>query len=141
MKTQFSKLFMFFLLFFGFLCINTLTSAQNNKTKEWVIPAEYKAMKNPLKKTNDAITYGKEQYIKYCAACHGNQGKGDGEKAKNFANIKVANLALDKSMNDVDGEHFYKIKIGRDNLHSFKGKIDDETIWSIIHYMKTFKKE
>jgi mono/diheme cytochrome c family protein len=139
MKTNFLQFPLVLLFIAALLCLNFPVSAQNEKVKDWNVPAEYKAMKNPVKNNDKNIAYGQEQYIKYCAACHGKTGKGDGEKAKTFVNISVANLALDKFASQSDGEHFYKIKIGRDNLHSFKGKVDDETIWSIIHYVKTFK--
>jgi mono/diheme cytochrome c family protein len=122
-------------IFLFFLCINF-----TNSFSQWDIPAEYKTMKNPVKKSESALSLGKEQYNKHCAGCHGTTGKGDGEKAKSFANVTPANLSLDKFVNETDGEHFYKIKIGRNNLHSFKSKIDDEATWSIIHYMKTFGK-
>lgn len=107
-------------------------------SKDWGVPAEYKTKSNPLKKTDTNLTLGKQTYIKHCASCHGLTGKGDGEKSKNLANVKPVNLALDKIKTESDGEHFYKIKFGRDYLHSFKGKIDDEATWAIVLYMNTF---
>lgn len=108
--------------------------------KPWNVPAEYKAMKNPLKKTEKVMSEGKTMYDKVCAGCHGLTGKGDGEKVKNLVNVVPANLRLDEFQHETDGEHFYKIKFGRDNIHSFRGKLDDESIWAIVHYMKTFSK-
>ena len=40
----------------------------------------------------------------------------------------------------VDGEHFYKTKFGRDEMPKFDKKIPDEDIWSMVNYMRTFKK-
>jgi len=111
---------------------------QQPAKKKWDIPAEYVSMKNPVKKTEQSLSLGKTSYTRYCAGCHGLTGKGDGDKLKNLMNITPANLSLNDVTKETDGQHFYKIKIGRDNLHSFKGKVDDEAIWSIILYMKTF---
>lgn len=104
----------------------------------WDVPAEFKNMKNPVAKTEKALAEGKTKYSHSCAGCHGLTGKGDGEKVKNLVNIKPASLVGEQSLKDTDGERFYKIKYGRGGNHSFSGKLDDETIWSIILYTRTF---
>ena len=53
-------------------------------------------------------------------------------------NVVPANLSLSEVAHETDGVHFYKIKFGRENLHSFKGRVDDEAIWSVVYYMRTF---
>lgn len=106
--------------------------------KPWDIPAEFKNKKNPLPKTEKVLAEGKAKYNQVCAGCHGLTGKGDGEKVKSLTHIKPACLVLDNFTKETDGEHFYKIKYGRDRNHSFAGKVDDEGIWAIVHYMKTF---
>ena len=104
--------------------------------KPWDVPAEFKSKQNPVKKTDKVLAEGKVHYNQVCAGCHGFTGKGDGEKVKNLANIKPA--SLQETMNKLtDGEHFFIIKYGRGQNHSFSGKLDDESIWSTIHYMKT----
>jgi mono/diheme cytochrome c family protein len=104
----------------------------------WVVPAEYKAMKNPVPKNDKTLAEGKELYAKHCLSCHGEKGKGDGPKVKQLI-ANPANLSINKVASQTDGEHFYKIKIGRDGLHSYKSKLDDEGIWTVINYMHTFE--
>jgi mono/diheme cytochrome c family protein len=111
---------------------------QPKSSKKWDVPAEYVNMKNPVKKNDQSLALGKSSFNRNCAGCHGVTGKGDGDKLKNLVNLVPANLSLNKVTSETDGEHFYKIKIGRENLHTFKGKVDDEAIWSIVIYMKTF---
>jgi len=41
---------------------------------------------------------GREMYLKYCASCHGNEGKGDGPVSRDFK-LKVPNLTLLRSKN------------------------------------------
>jgi mono/diheme cytochrome c family protein len=106
--------------------------------KPWDVPAEYKTMQNPVKKTDKVMAQGKTLYKQSCAGCHGDSGTGDGIKVKKGGNLAPASLIIDKSKNESDGVHFFKIKYGRGvgNLHSFKGMLDDEEIWAIIHYIK-----
>ena len=65
---------------------------------------------------------------------------GDGPKA---AQLKTE--AGDFSKADVqaqsDGSLFYKTSEGRDDMPNFKKKIPDaDERWSIVNYMRTFKK-
>ena len=106
--------------------------------KPWDIPDEFKTKKNPVAKTEKSLAEGKSKYNQVCAGCHGYAGKGDGEKIKNLANIKPVSIVDERVIKETDGEHFYKIKYGRERNHSFSGKIDDETIWKVIHYTRTF---
>ena len=41
---------------------------------------------------------GKEMYLKYCASCHGNQGKGNGPVSRDLT-VKVSDLTLLRSKN------------------------------------------
>jgi len=106
--------------------------------KNWDVPAEYVKMKNPVRKSEASLALGKSMFNRYCAGCHGEKGKGDGSNLKNLVNVVPANLSLDDVSKEADGEHFYRIKIGRGNAHTFQKKMDDESIWSIVHYIKTF---
>jgi mono/diheme cytochrome c family protein len=105
----------------------------------WEVPAEYKAMKNPVKKTNETIAEGKKLYDLNCASCHGATGKGDGKKSEHLAKLP-ADLSLENIQQDGDGNYFYMVKIGRSGLHSYKNKLDDQEIWTILHFVHTFKK-
>lgn len=110
------------------------------KPTSWEVPAEFKNKNNPVKKTDKVIAEGKKYYTQVCAGCHGTSGHGDGVKVKN-RDILPASLVREDSRKETDGEHFYKIKYGRGigNLHSFKGSLEDENIWSIVHYIKELK--
>lgn len=110
----------------------------NFQPSTWEVPAEYKAMKNPVKKTPEVMEEGKELYGLHCASCHGPNGKGDGKKSEHLAKTP-ANLSLEEVQKEAEGEYFYKIKVGRNGLHSYKNKLGDQEIWTIIHHMHTFK--
>jgi mono/diheme cytochrome c family protein len=106
----------------------------------WPVPDKYNKMPNPVKADAASIATGKELWAKHCQSCHGKSGKGVGSKA---AQLKT--LPNDMTKPDVqkqtDGAIFYKTSEGRQDMPSFKKKIpDQEEIWSVVNYMRTFKK-
>ena len=109
-------------LFFArlqFYCLSTTLVAQ---PKPWVVPANFKTMKNPIAMSDASTQAGQALYVKTCAACHGKTGLGDGPKAKS---LKTAPTDFSKaeSQNQTDGEHFYKTKTGRGDMPKYEGKI------------------
>lgn len=123
------------LLIFG-LGLMSLTSLRQTP---WVIDAKYKAMKNPVKADAASIAAGKELYNKNCASCHGKTGLGDGVKARTLETFP-GDFSKPAYQNLPDGELFGKTKLGRDEMPKYDGKIQDEDIWHIVNYSRTFKK-
>lgn len=106
----------------------------------WIVPDKYNKMANPVKSDAASLATGKEVWAKHCQSCHGKSGKGDGSKA---AQLKTAPDDFTKAdfQKQTDGAMFYKTSEGRDDMPSFKKKItDQEDIWSVVNYMRTFKK-
>ena len=106
----------------------------------WPVPDKYNKMANPLKGDAESLATGKEIWMKHCQSCHGKTGKGDGSKA---AQLKTLPDDLSKAdvQKQTDGAFFYKTSEGRDDMPSFKKKIpDQEEIWAVGNYMRTFKK-
>lgn len=109
---------------------------QDEKKKPWVVPEKSKAMKNPVKANDESIKAGKILYSKHCKSCHGVKGLGDGPKAKELK-TPSGDLSVDLK-EQTDGEIYYKIKEGRDDMPSFKKKIpDDNDIWTLVNYVRT----
>jgi mono/diheme cytochrome c family protein len=123
-----------FVMVFGF---SLMSSAQ--QSKPWEVPAKFKTMQNPVKSDDASIQAGKTLYNKTCAACHGKTGLGDGPKSKSLS-IAVASFAKAEYQNQSDGDQFYKTKTGRGEMPKYEGKIEDEGIWQIVNYLRTFKK-
>jgi mono/diheme cytochrome c family protein len=44
--------------------------------RAWMLPAEYRAMPNPVAPTAEALRAGMEHWADHCAICHGNDGSG-----------------------------------------------------------------
>jgi mono/diheme cytochrome c family protein len=106
----------------------------------WVVPAKFQSMANPVKSDASSLAEGKSLWGKHCQSCHGKTGLGDGSKA---AQLKTEPGDFTKSNfhSQTDGAIFYKIVEGREDMPSFKKKIPDQNeIWSIVNYIRTFKR-
>jgi len=122
------------------IAVMAMTNAyQQQKPKPWDVPAKYKDMKNPSKATDASVKAGEALYKKNCASCHGKTGMGDGVKSKTLKTFPGDFSGAD-FQKQTDGDHFYKTKFGRDEMPKFDKKIPDEDIWSMVNYMRTFKK-
>ena len=107
--------------------------------KPWEVPAKEKNMKNPEAANAESVKVGRMLYNKNCASCHGKTGLGDGTKARGLDTFP-GDFSGDYYQSQTDGEHFYKTKTGRSEMPKYDGKIDDEDIWHMVNFMRTFKK-
>jgi len=117
-----------------------LTASFTAINDPWPVPDKYNKMSNPVKADAESLATGKEVWVKHCQSCHGKAGKGDGSKA---AQLKTAPADFTKSdfQSQSDGALFYKTLEGREDMPSFKKKIaDQDDIWAVINYMRSFKK-
>lgn len=106
----------------------------------WPVPEKYNKMANPLKGDAASLTTGKQVWAKHCQSCHGKSGKGDGSKAEQLKTLPNDMTKADFQKQS-DGALFYKTFEGRDDMPSYKKKItDQEDIWAVVNYMRTFKK-
>ena len=52
------------------------------ENKPWVVPEQYKSLRNPLPPSESNLNAARQIYFDDCAQCHGNEGQGDGPQAK-----------------------------------------------------------
>ena len=108
--------------------------------KPWPVPDNYKNMKNPVASDAASIAEGKSLYATHCKSCHGSKGLGDGNKAAQLK-TEPGDFSKPDFHAQTDGALFYKTTEGRDDMPNFKKKIPDAAErWSIVNYMRTFKK-
>ena len=111
-----------------------------NDKKPWVVPDNYKTMKNPVASNAESVAEGKTLYGTHCKSCHGAKGLGDGSKAATLK-TEPGNFSTTEFQAQSDGSLFYKTSEGRDDMPSFKKKVPDaDERWSIVNYMRTLKK-
>ena len=106
--------------------------------KPWVAPASADAKKSPLHNEAVQIAEGKKIYEKECQSCHGKKGKGDGPSAKDL-DIPAGNFTKPETQGQSDGALDWKTAEGRKPMPSFKKKLNEDQIWHVIAYMRTFK--
>lgn len=83
------------------------------------------------------LVRGKQLYEKYCLACHGPQGRGDG--AVQF-DPPVADLTSSDVLQKPDSRLLKNIHEGRPNtaMDAWKSKLSDKAIRDVLAYVLTF---
>ena len=83
------------------------------------------------------LSRGKQVYEKYCLACHGQQGKGDG--ATQF-DPPVADLTSSEVLVKPDSRLLRSIHDGRTNtaMDAWKATLSDEAMRDVLAYILTF---
>ncbi|MDH7462094.1 cytochrome c [Chitinophagaceae bacterium 26-R-25] len=127
------------LLMTTFIVVVSFTFSKQ-QPKPWNVPEKNAKMANPIKSDAASINTGKASWAKNCASCHGKMGKGDGSKAAKLT-THPGDFSAAATQGQSDGALYYKISEGRDDMPAFKKKISDEDeIWSLVNYIRTFKK-
>ena len=68
-------------------------------------------------------------------------GEGDGSKAEELK-TELSDFTQAKFQGQSDGALFYKITKGRDEMpSSHKKNIEDEDVWNIINFVRSFGKK
>ena len=83
------------------------------------------------------LSRGKKVYEKYCLACHGPQGRGDG--ATQF-DPPVADLTSSEVLMKPDSRLLKSIHEGRPNtaMDAWKSALSDEAIHDVLAYILSF---
>ena len=84
--------------------------------QDWVVPENRKARLSPFAFSDETRIEGEKTYATNCLSCHGTPGK------NNVINLvpPPPDPAADKVQKNLDGEIFYKIAEGRQQMPSFK---------------------
>jgi mono/diheme cytochrome c family protein len=107
--------------------------------KPWVVPANFKTMKNPVAVGDASTKAGLALYTKNCASCHGKAGLGDGVKARTLKD-SPGDFSKAAFQTQADGDLFFKTKTGRGEMPKYEGKLADDDIWNVVNYLRTLKK-
>lgn len=118
----------------------SFTVKNNPEKKPWPVPDNYKTMINPVASNAESIAEGKALYGTHCKSCHGSKGLGDGTKAATLK-TEAGDFSKADFQTQPAGAIFYKTLTGREDMPGFKKKLPDaDEIWSIVNYVRTFKK-
>jgi mono/diheme cytochrome c family protein len=83
------------------------------------------------------LARGKKLYEKYCLACHGPQGRGDGPTR---VDPPVADLTASEVLTKPDSRLLKSIHEGRTNtaMDAWKSTLSDDAIRDVLAYILTF---
>lgn len=80
---------------------------------------------------------GKQIFSKYCAGCHGSEGKGDGYL---LLGPDPANLTRPATKKKSDAMLIQTIHEGKPNMPSWKGHLSEEESRVVLAYIRGLKK-
>jgi len=126
-------------LFFVSALVLLASAALVAQPKPWVVPDNFKSMKNPVAQSDASTKAGLAVFTKNCASCHGKAGLGDGVKARTLKDFP-GNFTKADFQSLADGDIFYRTKTGRGEMPKYDGKLSDDDIWNVVNYMRTLKK-
>jgi len=93
-----------------------------------------KVLTSPLLPTPEVIAEGKVLYGRYCQACHGEGGMGDGKVADQYKG--VANLVA-KAKVVSDGHIYHVITHGKGRMWPHGSQVNPDERWKIVHFVKS----
>ena len=95
-------------------------------------------LKNPVPLTEKTLKEGEVLYLRFCSACHGKAGTGNGKVAQNdainptaFNSVKVAAYT--------PGQIYHTIMYGQGVMGSYASQLEYEERWKVIHFVNTMQ--
>jgi mono/diheme cytochrome c family protein len=105
------------------------------------IPIESVKASNPVKTSPESLTRAKKWWTIDCEMCHGKEGNGKGETAKDMK-LNMADFTNPDTLKDrTDGEIFYVIKNGHNDMPAEGNRVKTEENWDLVNYVRNFAKK
>ncbi len=128
-----------------FLLVLTLPAQQapaTPKTPSYAaIPAEAAKQANPVKPSPESIARAKKWWGMDCAMCHGKDGDGQGDVAKDMK-LRIVDFTDPATLKDrTDGEIFYIIKNGHQDMPPEGPRVKTEENWDLVNYVRALSKK
>ena len=119
---------------------SSTTTTQKSPTYE-AIPVEAAKQPNPVKSSPESLAHAKKWWTLDCAMCHGTDGNGKGETAVDMK-LKLADFTDPATLKDrTDGEIFYIIKTGHNDMPAEGARIKPEENWDLVNYVRSLAKK
>jgi cbb3-type cytochrome c oxidase subunit III len=99
--------------------------------------AEARKLKNPEPNNAESSEMGRKLYQRYCASCHGPNGKGDGAMALSGGTPSdLTDGTWDYG--STDGEIFAVISDGvSSDMLAYKEKLSEKQIWQLVNFIRS----
>lgn len=104
-----------------------------------VITPEEKALKNPVKFTEESATKGKALYMTQCAMCHAKNGDGKGDLAA-VMHVNPPDFTKPAILaNRTDGELFTIIQKGTGSMPAEGTRLRQDQAWNLVNFLRTLE--
>lgn len=105
------------------------------------IPVEAAKQPNPVKSSPESLARAKKWWTLDCEMCHGKNGDGKGETAKDMK-LPMADFTDTATLKDrTDGEIFWIIKNGHNDMPAEGPRIKTEENWDLVNYVRSLAKK
>ena len=107
------------------------------------IPADAAKQSNPVKPSPESLTRAKKWWGLDCAMCHGKEGDGKGDVAKDMK-LQIADFTDPATLKGrTDGELFYIIKNGNgsQDMPPEGDRVKNEELWDLVNYVRSLAKK
>jgi mono/diheme cytochrome c family protein len=105
------------------------------------IPVASAKAPNPVKATPESIARAKKWWTLDCAMCHGKDGDGKGDTAKDMK-LTLVDFTEPGALKDhTDGELYYIIKNGHGDMPPEGDRIKTEEGWDLVNYVRSLNKK
>jgi len=94
---------------------------------------------NPFPITAALLKRGQQRYTINCSPCHGQLGDGNGITKKIGAMLVVGNLHDKRMVEMPDGELFFVITNGRNQMGAYGANVTVEDRWAIVAYLRALQ--
>jgi mono/diheme cytochrome c family protein len=101
-----------------------------------VVPVEAARKPNPVKPTPESLADGKKWWGLDCAMCHGKNGNGQGETAKEMK-LQIPDFSNPATLKDrSDGELFFIIEKGHQDMPAEGARLKANEYWDVVNYVR-----
>ena len=105
------------------------------------IPAEAARQPNPVKSTPESLARAKRWWTLDCVMCHGANGDGKTDLAKDMK-LQIADFTNPDTLKGrSDGELFYIIKNGHNDMPPEGPRVKTEENWDLVNYVRSLVKK
>lgn len=132
---------MIVVLMIGLMGLAGCSSANDAKSID--VPAEYMERVNQAANKTDSAAIGQAIYMEYCAACHGDSGRGDGSAAKSLSPAPAKLKGAAENLSDV--YLFWRIAEGgsidpfNSSMPAHQSVLSEDQVWQVVEFLKTLQ--
>ena len=94
---------------------------------------------NPLPRTEQVLSVGKQKFTERCVVCHGPLATGVGSLTAAYG-AKPANLQSQQIRDYPDGKIYWVIVNGKNAMPSHAADLDVDQRWAVVHYVRALQR-